>query len=187
VFYALNSDLNKAVWASGDQRPDEWTSQFFVNGSERDSLSECLGQGRETYLKSPAPPAPLPPPIIKISSDSASGGVRDLRFQVISPRQAPILIISAGPESRVLAYTVNHKQMTNDRDQPWRLRYHGLPKDGVEIALKLTSSAPVKLLVADQSDGLPHEFIPFKPRPDWMMPSIFPNSDTIVVSRSFTF
>jgi hypothetical protein len=187
VFYALNSDLNKAVWASRDQKPDEWTSQFFVNGSERDSLSEYLGQGRETFLKSPAPPAPLPPPIIKVSSDSASGGVRDLRFQVISPRQAPILIISADPESRVLAYTVNHKQMTNDRDQPWRFRYHGLPKDGVEIALKLTSSAPVKLLVADQSDGLPHEFIPFKPRPDWMMPSIFPNSDTILVSKSFTF
>ena len=187
VFYAMNSDLNKAVWSSRDQRPDEWTSQFFVNGFETDSLSEYIGPGRNVFIKSPAPSVPLPPPIIKLLSDSTAGDVREIRFQVTSPRQAPIMIISAAPENRVISYTVNQKQMTNDRGQPWSFRYHGLRGDGVEMALKLISSAPVKLLVADQSYGLPHEFIPFKPRPDWMMPSFYPDGDTTLVSKSFTF
>jgi len=187
LFYALNSDLNQAVWASHDQRPDEWTARFLVNGLERDSLPDYLGPNRETYLKSPAPPVSLPPPIVKLISDNTSGGIRDLRFQVSSSRQSPILIISANPESSVMAYTVNHQVMINDRDRPWRFQYHGLPKDGVEIGLRLTSSAPVKLLVVDQSYGLPPEFISSNPRPDWMMPSMFPHSDTTLVSKSFTF
>ena len=42
IFYALNADTGKAVWATGDARPDEWTSQFLSSDAAAAPLNDYL-------------------------------------------------------------------------------------------------------------------------------------------------
>src|SRR5262249_27647518 len=60
VFYGLNADTGKAVWASDAARPDGWTSQFFSRGTEKGTLPDFVyGNASRQFLKSPAPAASL--------------------------------------------------------------------------------------------------------------------------------
>ena len=36
LFYALNGDTGQALWASDDQKPDAWTTQFLGANPRRD-------------------------------------------------------------------------------------------------------------------------------------------------------
>jgi|SRR5215213_3862040 len=65
MFYALNADTGKAVWASSDARPDEWTSQFLSSDAPVAPLEEYLPWlNRAVFIQQPAPAATLAPPEI---------------------------------------------------------------------------------------------------------------------------
>src|SRR6185369_4921759 len=70
IFYALNADTGKAVWASGDARPDEWTSQFLLSNAAAAPLNDYLPWvNGKVYLTQSAPAAALPAPVIEIVDD----------------------------------------------------------------------------------------------------------------------
>jgi hypothetical protein len=188
IFYALNADSAKAVWASFDRRSDEWTSQVFANNVERGSLTEYIPSNYDGFMKTPATTRQFEAPAIELLGDSTKDGIRTLRLRIISARQAPVMTITASPEMEVLSYAVNQRQMANKTGQRWGLRYYALAKDGLELTLQLLASGPVRLSLTDQSYELPQGFNePLKPRPDYLMPSIMPYSDSTLVTKSFNF
>lgn len=200
IFYGLNADTGKAVWASLDERPDGWTSQFFGPGTRSGPLPDLFTPASpRAYLNSPAPAVQLTPPQISLIGDevNAGDGVRTLRLHVSSPRRAGVVALYIdSPEAGVLESSVNGKPLRNAarpgaaQPQPgWSMLYYAFPTDGIDLTAKVKTTQPVKVRVVDQSHGLPE--IPgrdFSSRPADIIPAParFLN-DTTLVSKSFTF
>lgn len=196
IFYGLNADTGKAIWASADQQPDEWTSQFLSKDTEQTKLAEYFPTGARKFLKSQAPVLQLTTPLLEPLSNDVRDGIRTVRMRITSPRQARIMRIYVDSNTEVLAAALNGKKIDNktgDRTasaKNWGFNYFAFPKVGIELTLALKSSQPLKLKAVDQSDGLPE--IPgksFPARSNYMMPTGFASgvSDSTLVSKSFTF
>ena len=117
IFYALNADTGKAVWATGDARPDEWTSQFLSGDATATPLDDCLPWlGREVFLQQPAPAATLAAPEIKVLDDQVQEQTRLVRMRVSSAREAATLFIYFGTEFSQAF--VNGQPLTKGHDAP---------------------------------------------------------------------
>jgi Peptidase family M28 len=194
VSYVLNTDLGKAVWASTDERPDEWTAQFFKGGAERGSLIEYIPSNYKGFLKGAAPQLPLAAPELRLLDDRTADGVRTVRLSVNSPYPAGYITAPAEGNTQVLATTVRGQRFANEprrgsqSSNSWMLNYYAAPADGLELTLEVKPSQPLKLRVVGQDYRLPEiPGSPIRPRPDDLMPAPFSNSDTTQVSRTYTF
>jgi hypothetical protein len=197
VFYGANADTGKAIWASSDEEPDEWTGQFFSANAVKGALPEYFPALSRKFLQGSAQMTTLAAPSIILLADDTGDGVRTLRMRIASPRQAPIISLYVNATTEVLSAVVNGKRIDNQDTPPyvrpetrWGLRYWALPKEGIAVTLQVRSSRPLEISVVDQSYGLPT--IPgmsFRPRPDSMMPTPtgFGLSDATLVSKSFAF
>jgi hypothetical protein len=194
VFYLMNSDSAKAIWATLDESPDAWTAQFFPDGARKATISEYLPSAAGEYLQSPAPLAPLPAPNVVLLGDSTSDNIRTLRLRISSPRQAPVISVYADKGAEVLGAEIGGKKIENDTltrvGKQFALRYYAPPPEGVEIGLQIKPAQSFEIKVVDHSYGLtPIADAPVKARPDYMMPTPIMNfvEDATMVSKSFTF
>lgn len=193
ILYALNADSGKAVWASTDVAPDEWTRQFFPGPVERGSLKEYLPTATIAYMKSAAPAHPVEPPELKLLSDSTAGSVRTLRLGLTAPKDYGVVTVFVDKPGEVSAATIGGKRVDNHVGggrpaSPWRLQYWALPPEGSELTLEVTAAQPLKVAVTGRSYNLPDTAgAPLKPRPDDTMPKPFQISDSSLVTKTYTF
>jgi hypothetical protein len=195
LFYGLNADTGKAIWASADSQTDEWTAQFLSTTPKKDTLTEYFPMVSRKFLQSQAPTLPLIASKIEILSDGVQDGVRNLHLHITSPRQARILQLSANSDVEIFSASVNDKKIKPTRDrnsqkQGWGLNYFALPQKGIDLTLAVKPSSKFKLKVVEQSDGLPEILSKtFKPRSSSMMSTAFAQgvSDSTLVSKLFTF
>lgn len=198
IFYALNADTGKAVFASGDDQTDDWTAQFLIPGLERGSMTEYLPRSARAYLKSPAPIAPLVGPNAKLVNDQTENGVRTISFHITSPRGAPVVSIYTAADVEVLDASINGKQAINNAGnnstqsapvKNWAIQYYAVPAEGVDVVLRTKTGKPFKVLIVDRSYGLPEiPNSPAKARAEDMIPSPYSlSSDVTIVAKSFTF
>jgi len=193
IFYALNADTGKAVFASSDNGPDDWTAQFLKTGVERGSLPEFFGGSGRPFLKSPATAAQLAAPEAKLINDQTENDVRTLSFRIMSHRRAPVISIYAEPEAEILDASVNGKSAMRNSSQAapmknWGIQYHALPAEGVDLVVKMKSGKPFKLMLIDRSYELPEiSGSSIKARAEDMIPAPFSVSDATLVTKSFGF
>lgn len=198
IFYSLNADTGKAIWGTTDERPDEWTSQFFPADAARGPLNDYLVAGGSNFLSSSAPVTELPSPEATVMQDSTANDIRTLRMMVVSRRQAPFLRMQIESQAKILGATLGGKPLavleTNSDSgpqTPWGFFYYAPPVEGVELTINLKASEPLKIRVEDQSFELPEPHrANYKPRPDYMIPTPFPYNvygDSTFVSKHFTF
>jgi Peptidase family M28 len=188
IFYVLNADSGKAAWASFDQKPDEWTSQFLSSNVSKGGLVEYAPISFEGFLKNEAPPLPLSPPKITPLSDSTKDGVRTLRLQLVSTRRAPLILASIEPDSSITNVRVNGKRLNSDLNRQWRIRYFGAGDEGIELVLEIRSPKTIKIRAMDVAYQLPE--VPgfnYGSRPGNIIASPRPFSDSTLVSASFSF
>ncbi|MCA1579642.1 MAG: M20/M25/M40 family metallo-hydrolase [Acidobacteria bacterium] len=203
VFYALNADNNTAVWASANVA-DEWTSQFFPEGSETSPIPDYVPFPR-AFLHSSAPKVDLAPPVISPVTDVFENGVRRINLNIRSQRQAPILSFSIESDTELTAATINGRQTATltgaspaqaagpsfgpmsqggpggpggQMARPrWGFSYYAPPEQGIDVALETKSHEPIRVRVVEQSYGLPDSLLQsLRPRPDYMMPTPYPYS-----------
>jgi peptidase M28-like protein len=191
IFYALNADTGKAVWASGDARPDEWTSQFLSSDAPAAPLDDCLPWlNREVFLQQPAPAASLAAPEIKVLDDQVQDQTRLIHMRVSSARGAATLFIYFGTECSQAF--VNGQPLTKGHDAPaWEkgqlLIYSAPPREGIELLLKTKSSEPLLLKVVDRSFEFPElTNITVKARPNYIVPAPFSYSDSTFIGKTFS-
>jgi peptidase M28-like protein len=191
IFYALNADTGKAVWASSDARPDEWTSQFLSTDTPAAPLDDYLpGVNGQVFLQQPAPAATLAAPEIKVLEDQVQEQTRSIHMRVISAREAATLFIYSGTE--LSEAFVNGQPLTKGPDAPaWNkgqmLVYWAPPREGIELLLKTKSSEPLIVKVVDQSFQLPElANVTVKDRPNYIVPAPFSYSDSTFISKSFS-
>ncbi len=192
IFYALNADTGKAVWASGDAHPDEWTSQFLSGNATAAPLNDYLPWlDGEVLLQQPAPAATLAAPEIKILDDQVQDQTRRIHLRVSSAREAATLFIYSGTE--LSEAFVNGQPLAKGQGAPaWKkgqmLIYSAPPGEGIELLLKTESSEPLIVKVVDRSYELPElTNVTVKARPNYIMPAPFSYSDSTFISKSFSF
>jgi hypothetical protein len=155
IFYTLNADTGKAFWASDLAQRDGRTAQFFTGAEEKGSLADfAYKRISKQYSLNAAPAAPLPAPEMSVIEDKTADGVRTLRLQITSPRQAGTVSVYIDSVADVLSASLNKTPMEELPDQ-WGVRIEGIAQHGVELELQLKTSEPLKLRLVDQSYGLP--------------------------------
>lgn len=196
IFYGLDADTGRGVWASSDDRADEWTGQFFPEGSRRETLFEFFPLSGRAFLKNQTAPAlPLVAPDANVIEDVVRDGVRNLRVLVRSQRRAPVMSVYEESNSEIVGISLGGKRMENSRLTPdagnrrkWGLRYYALPPEGVELTFEVKMSQPIKLRLVDYSYHLPDtQAASYRPRPEHMMPAMTSFTDASFVSKTFSF
>ncbi|MCC5661298.1 M20/M25/M40 family metallo-hydrolase [Nostoc sp. XA010] len=194
ILYGLNADTGKAIWASLDQKPDEWTSQFLSQNPQKVTLTEYLPTVSWQFLQNSASVVSLSPPDIQLLKDNVENSTRTVHLQITSPRKARILRVYADTKTEILEAAVNGKKIDinhthNNTQNAWGLDYFAIPPEGIELTLSIKRSQPLKLKAVDQSEGLPKIPGKFTSRPNYMMPTAFGGgvSNSTLVSKSFTF
>jgi hypothetical protein len=193
VFYILNADQGKAVWASDSERPDEWTSQFLTDHSERGSLGDYIPMNNRKIIKSEAPAVALPAPEVSLLDDRTENDKRTVHLRITSPRHAPMISIYV--QGNTLDGTINGKPIASSDSKDhvalgnqWVVNYWAIPDDGVNMVLSLKPGQPLKINAVDRTYNLPE--IPgmvIKPRPDYIMATPSGYSDSTFITKSFTF
>jgi hypothetical protein len=188
LFYILNADSGKAVWASLDRQPDEWSSQFLSTNPQMGGLYDYFPSLYPEYLKNEAPAIPLSAPRAELLESSMKQDVRTIRLRITSPRQSPVMTANIYTGAEMTAATVNGKSLPIKSSDRLEFTYYALPKEGIELVLAVKSSDPVKIRLTDRSYGLPTVTgQAINPRPAYLIPSPFIYSDTTVVSKAFQF
>jgi hypothetical protein len=187
IFYALNVDTQKAIWASYDQAPDDWTAQYLGSDAETGSVTDHLPRASQPLLHSEAPSVDLVTPSVEFLDEDMSDGVRTLRMRITAPSQANLLNVTA--DAQIMGAAVDGERLPNvtddDRRQPaWTLDYWSPPPEGFELTLEIKGTEPPTLTATAGTPGLPA--IPdnsYRDRPADTMPIV---EDIIMVSKSFT-
>lgn len=182
IYYALNVDTGKALWASDLTQPEERTPQFFGGAETKGSLADFAYKGASRqYTVNTAPVAQLPAPEMSVLEDKSVDGVRTLRMQVRSPRQAGRLFVYVDSNAEVLNASVDKLPLDELRDQ-WGLQIEGVPQQGVQLQLQLKTSEPLKLRLVDQSYGLP----PLNGASNTQFPTLVAKPDITMLVKSFS-
>jgi hypothetical protein len=196
VFYGLNADTNEAMWASADESPDEWTSQFFAASLQRRALNEFYFKNARNFLVGKAPAVPLKASELLSLSESNESSMRLLRLRFVPSEQSSAAFFFVDPETKVRGALIDGKRINFNADgghvesnDGWALRFYSPPAEGLDLTLEIdTTSKPMKIQVVEQRYGLPQ--IPswtMRPRPDYMMASPYSYSDSTVISKTFSF
>jgi MFS family permease len=196
ILYALNTDTGQAIWESGDEAPDAWTSQFLGTDARKGSVADYLDE-REA-LHSEAPTVALEAPNVALLDDGTRDGVRTLRMRVTAP-PANLIVVEADAEAHVVGAAVNGKRvpeepLINNGGLPtWTLHYWNPPSEGVDLTLEVKATEPLTITARAGTPGLPA--IPgktYRDRPPDTMPiasdpASVEQDNSTVVSKSFTF
>ena len=188
LFYGLNADNSLAVWGSADKQPDVWTTQFLSPDVERKRLAQFFPFGSREFLAKSAAPVPLAPPRAEILSDEKNGDVRHLKMRITSPREAPVISVYLDEAVNASKLVVNGKPVAGADETRWVIRYYALPPGGIELAFDVKSQKPIEVKLVDQSYGLPQSLTAgSRPKPDNLIPSTLPYSDSTMVSKAYNF
>lgn len=161
LFYLLDSAKGKALWASADVGPDQWTRNFISPPETRAKLDEYLPTGNLLFLQGEAPVASLAPADVKVIEDATSGDTRTLRMQVSSPIQAPVVSVFAAPGTEILGASINGKPVSDDprakvnQQDGWGFSYWAVPPEGFELLVQLKAPQQLKLNVVERLFSLP--------------------------------
>lgn len=182
IYYALNVDTGKAIWASDLSQPDERTPQLFGGAQTKGNLADFAYKGASRqYTVNTAPVAQLPAPEMSVLEDKSVDGVRTLRMQVRSPRQAGRLFVYVDSNAEVLNASIDELPLAELRDH-WGLQIEGIPQQGVQLQLQLKTSEPLKLRLVDQSYGLP----PLNGASNSQFPTLVARPDATMLVKSFS-
>ena len=189
LFYGLNSDTGRQMWVSYDDRPDQWSAQFFAKGLTHAALPDFFPGNSRKLLQAPADLPLVPAPTLDVLEDKKTAGGRYLRLRLNSGRHSPVLWVNISPASSVQNLTVNGmpSELFRLNSEVGTMHYYGLPKDGMEMAFEVSAPGAVDLKIEDISYGLVEEVRgSFQPRPAENISYPARLNDTKIVMKSFS-
>jgi hypothetical protein len=191
IFYALNADTGRAVWATADAQPDEWTSQFLSSDARPAKMTDNFPWlENNLYLQQQTSTASLPAPEVKVLADNTQDQARSVHLSISSPRDAAQLIVYINSE--VHEAFVNGQQLAAPKPgstskKTWMLLYSAPPREGIDLLLKTKASVPLSMKVVDRSFSLPElKDLTVKVRPNDVIPAPSSYTDSTFVSKTFS-
>lgn len=194
IFYALNEDTHRAVWASADKGANEWTENFLTATPQKGKIIEYFPSNFEGYIYNPAPQTSPPANEIELIGESRENGKRQLRLKLHSKRNAAAIYLFAEANNPIEKLTAG-KTVLNVKDFPpqnnWTIRklltFYAVPEEGLEITVETEPDKPLKLILMDQTYGLPPELTAQKSKPEDLIFSELPYNNSTMVCKSFVF
>jgi hypothetical protein len=163
ILYSLNADDNTAVWISYDQKPDDWTRQFF--GADKPTphpMANYLAGFARPLISVSTPTLPLAPPLIENVEHKQEGGLHRLKLRLRSQRKAETLYLRFPDDVQPVAARVAGTDVPVHKGSRFGLTLYAMGDEGVEIELTVRSASALSFWVMDRSYGLP---VNAKPRP----------------------
>jgi hypothetical protein len=193
VSYYLDSDSNRAYWASYYTTTDDWNKQFFKN-ARHEPLSELYPHAFLNYLKSDAEPMQVAPPMAEIITDSVSGSERLLKLRLTSQRGAAHLELVLEPENpadftsiKLAGELLQLEPQDTQKGKVYYTMLHGLPAEkNTELEVRLKAGTLLTLYLYDQSLGLPNQLVK-EPKPSHVIAEQGRSSNLTVVRKRYTF
>jgi len=186
--YEFHSNSRESFWLSHDQRPDEWTSQFFTEANRATVSRSPLFPAQRVMLSAKAPPLDLTSAELNVLEDRTSEGLRLTRLRVMPPPAARVLNVQADQFTTVTAATINGKRVQYEsqareagQNHGWQLSYFAVPAQGFELVMETRSGSPLRVTLSAFSDGLPEVAqTPVRNRPAHLMPDRFSDMTSVV-------
>ena len=196
LFYGLNADTGKAIWASFDEKPDEWTARVLPAAAQKRAAPEFFGTGWPgLLLQADAVPVSLAAPNATVLTDSTKDAIRTVTLRITSPRGAPVISVYLDSVKNLRGVGVNGKRIeveatagVSQRMGSWSIQYYNVLPEGIDLTLELNSGESLKMRLVDQSYNLPD--LPestLGSRPTGIIPARVVYNDATVVSKSFTY
>ncbi|WP_176560346.1 M28 family peptidase [Brevibacillus dissolubilis] len=163
MMYSQYTNENRAVFASTDAQPSNWTKQFLSEAITEGTLTDLNPTYSAPVIKSEAPFLNVQGPEVKVQSDQSIDGGRSLELLVTSPRGADELSFFITSDAKVKAAWINGKPIKESADVTaakdgfsWGMEYYGgVPDEGIRVRLQLSSSEKVQVKAVDLSYELP--------------------------------
>ncbi|GIF72044.1 M28 family peptidase [Asanoa siamensis] len=189
LMYALDADSGQAKWVSYESSPQSWTAGYVTSTEEIGTAFPDVGD--EAVRTGPAPAASLPPANVTVVSDTTAGPVRTLRLLVDPQRQVRLASLHVdAATATVERASVNGFAVPVEPSGPWSfgLVFHAPGDAGfaVELTLRPTGRGPVRLRVADGSDGL-DDLPGFRARPPGVGIQGSHSSELVLVAKTYSF
>jgi hypothetical protein len=181
IAYSLNADDNTAVWISYDQKPDDWTRQFF--GATKPAphpLPTYLAGLARPLISASTSALPLQPPLIENVEHKQAGSLHRLKLRVRSQRKAEMLYLRFPDDVQPVSATVAGREVLLHKGGRFGLNLYAMGNEGVDLELTVTASSALSVWVMDRSYGLP---VDAQPRPSNIIG--MDSSDVTYVCRKY--
>ena len=206
VIYYLDSDQQKAFWASYDRETDAFTRQFLGEHPHEGSftpLTTASKYGKNYKLYQDAPLLKIPAPEITIEKDTIENNSRFVAFTITTKRNSNrIELISKNP-LHFQSFRVNGESLRADKtsgyvfdtvDRRHVLSYYLTEGDHeVKIAFSVPVEEKPQLEIIEVSydlytnDSVKKILPALQPRSEIMMPTPFVINDAILIKKNLSF
>jgi hypothetical protein len=155
ILYSVNADDNTAVWISYDQKPDDWTRQFFGANSAPHPVPNYLAGFARPLISASTPTLPLAPPVIENVEHKQEAGVHRLKLRLRSQRKAETLYLRFPDDVQPVAAKVAGRDVPVHKGSRFGLTLYAMGDEGVELELTVQAPSALSFWVMDRSYGLP--------------------------------
>jgi len=163
IIYSLNADDKSAVWITYDQKPDDWTRQFFgANKLAPHPMPNYLAGFARPLISANTPPLPLLPPLIENVEHKQEGSLHRLKLRLRSQRKAETLYLRFPDDVQPVAAKVAGRDVAVHKGSRFGLTLYAMGDEGVELELTVQAPSALSFWVMDRSYGLP---VNTQPRP----------------------
>lgn len=193
--YALDTESGRGYWISERANRDEATEALFERELSPAHLPSFFAEGDVVARAAEGKAAELSGPELRLVSDVRSGQRRTLVLRVRSRRAAPWLFAFLERDTKVFETAVNGNPVPGRAvSEPppagtrWGFRHVGSGEEEIEWSLTIENSGePIRIVVVDQSSGIPQEGVGAVALPGDVMFARSWVSGTTLVRAAFLF
>jgi hypothetical protein len=138
-------------------------------------------------IAAPAPNVALPAPAARVVQETNVPAGRRLVIRARSVRQATGLHLALQSSGEITDVRVDGRETGLPSSHEIHLAYTAIPVSGVELALTVHGSGPVRLTAIDAMHGLPAQLAPTARPPAFMETPSYELRDPTLVTKSFEF
>lgn len=194
LVYILDTDKNKATWATYDTNLDEWTKTYLgQNPRDAAALSSIsLPSKYNSFFTftADAPMKVLSRPVVEFLKDSVVGGNRYLKIRITPTRKVNRYDILANENLVIQNFKANGLSLLGQKGSKYErkgkklLSYYVVNQLPLEIEFNIASSSVLDLDLLESSfDLMINPLFSMAKRADWMMPTPFVLNDAVIIKQ----
>ncbi|WP_297692527.1 M28 family peptidase [uncultured Eudoraea sp.] len=193
LLYILNTDKNRAQWATYENELSSWTSQYLGENKKRSDSLPIISSKYNTGFSyvADAPIKEILPPKVEVIQDTLIGGKRVLEFCISPQRDVNRLDVFTN-ESRILEAKINNVALSDyylaNRKGGKLITHFISNNDYTEIQLSIPEEESLELTLYEASNDLldnPSFSVP--QRAEEYIPMPFVLNDAVLLIKTIKF
>jgi hypothetical protein len=158
IGYWLDANDGEAYWVAFSQFypvPDERQTRLLVN-PVRQPYKQLFRQAPSYLITTGAAPLmPLDGPRLEVIADQWVGDCREVTIHFTTSLHDRLNILILNPTLLAITFPDNVTIEQLVHGGAWRLRFDGMPVDGIDIRFEFSDSRAVRFLLLEETTGVP--------------------------------